>query len=995
MAVAHPHSFGALLKRYRRGLGITQQELAARAGYSGVYVGMLERGERLPNGATVEALADALADALALDSHQRDMLIMAARAPGRGVSYSSPASAPAARFVGRAQEMEHLQRHLEGDGPAFLALAGEPGIGKTRLLQEAARLAPTYGWSVLVGSSHVPSGQEPFTPVLDALERYLQCQSPALLRRHLEGCSWLVRLLPELAELGIAPPSDWQLPPEQERRLMFKAVRRFLTNVAGTSGTLLVLDDIQWASLDALDLLAHLVRSPASVPLRVVGAYRGTEVRPEEPLGVLLMDLTRIGQAMKIELGPLASDEAKELLWSLMEESLSERGQLVEHVLRRASGMPLFLVSYAQALRAMNMSSGSTVEAIPSDVADSMRQRVAALPKEARELLGVAAVSGRQAPRALVMSVMTQQGRTEDDVLTALEEACRARLLVEEGEDAYGFSHDLVREAILADMSTARRALLHRHVAVALEQGHTQPSAELLAYHYTRGGEMERAVWYLERAGDHALALRASAEAARAYREQTELLNALDRPMEAAAAQEKLGAVLMSAAQYDAALDALDLAAETYRAGDDVEGLVRVMARVGEVHALRGTAEEGIARLEPLLSAFSSSSALHDTRPSTRGMAALHVTLAWLINTTGHYTHALRMAQQAADLASAAGDEALLLQANLRRGHLLLMLEHLDEGVRILEEAIPHAEAAGDLRGLRFALNSLGWIHELRGNFEQDRVYTERALAVAEQLDDPTVLAFMRSNHGGPAFNLGDWKQARADFEAGLVLMRQLSVSWASAWPPLLLGQLCLAEGQRARAEELLQEAIVLAERNKDLEAQRWAHGMLAERDLLEGSPETALARLEPLMDRPGQREIDVCALLPLFAWAHVELGQMELAEAVAGEAVARASAAGMRPTVASALHAQAMVMRGRSRWEQAQNDLEQALELYRAMQHPYGEARMLYALGALHMQREKYGTAQRYLVEALDILARLGERLYAERARAALAGRFAHARRR
>lgn len=985
MAVAHLHSFGALLKRYRRGIGLTQQELAARAGYSGVYVGMLERGERVPSGATVEALADALA----LDSHQRDALIIAAQAPSRFLNPLPPSVTPGAKLVGRPRELALLQRHLEGDGPALLALAGEPGIGKTRLLHEVVQRATVDGWSVLVGGSHLLSGQEPFTPVLGALERYLQSQPSPMLRRHLEGCSWLARLLPELAELEIAPPPDWRLPPQQERRLMFKAVRRFLSNVAGPSGTLLVLDDIQWASLDALDLLAHLVRSPVDVPLRVVSAYRSTEVQPEETLGIFLTDLIRAGQAMKIELGPLAGDEAKELLRSLLEDSIEEREQLVEHVLCRAGGMPLFLVSYAQALQSMSMPSGSAVEAIPRDVLEGMRQRAAALPQAARELLGVAAVLGRQVPRELLMNIMTRQGRSEDDVLTALEEACRVRLLVEEGEGAYGFSHDLVREAMIANLSTARRALLHRHVAEALEHGPTQPSAEMLAYHYTRGGEIERAVWYLERAGDHALALQANAEAAQAYRELATQLDVLDRAREAAAAREKLGAALMTAAQYDAALDALDRAAETYRTVDEIEVLVRVMARVGEVHALRGTSEEGIARLESLISS------LRGDGPSMRGMAALFVTLAWLINTTGRYTDALRMAQRAADLASAAGDSALLLQANLRRGHLLLMLENLDQGVSILEEAIPHAETAGDLRGLRFALNSLGWIHDLRGNFEQDRAYTERALTVAEQLDDPTVLAFMRSNRGSPAFNLGDWKQARTDFEAGLVLMRQLSASWASAWPPLLLGQLCLAEGQRVQAEELLQEAIALAKRNKDLEAQRWAHGTLAERDLLEGSPETALVRLEPLLDRPGQQEIDVCALLPLLARAYADLGRVEEAEAVSGQAVARASAAGMLPTVASALHARAMVAHRRSRWQQALNDLEQAIELSRAMQHPYGEAKILYALGVLQTQQKDYNTARRSLAEAHDILGRLGERLYAERVQVALVDLYSHTRRR
>jgi tetratricopeptide (TPR) repeat protein/DNA-binding XRE family transcriptional regulator len=976
---------GTLLRRYRRGLGMTQQELATAAGYSEVYVGMLERGQRVPSSATIEALAEALA----LDLHQRASLIAAARtsvlgaSPSALVSATAPPVAAGTQLVGRTREMALVKRQLERAGTHLLTVAGEPGIGKTRLLQEAVRFAPSVGWTVLMGTTPLLSAQEPFSPLLGVLERYVQSQVPAKLQRELEGCIWLVRLLPELVEFGVAPPPDWKLSVEQERRLMFKAARRFLANVAGPAGTLVVLDDIQWASPDAIDLLAHLLHTPAEVPLHVVLAYRSTDMHPEDPLSRLLTSLTRTGEASRLELGPLGRDEAEELLGSVWEGTSreGERSQLVDQVLHRAGGMPLFLVSFAQMLQTAGSADERAMsEVIPRDIQDGMRQRVAVLSKQARELLAVSAAVGQQVPRMLLMSIMTGQGYTEGEVLTALEATCSARLLVEEGDDRYGFSHDLVREAIMVDLSAARRALLHRQVAEALEHTIPRPSAEVLAYHYVRAGEPARAVSYLERAGDHAMALRAHMQAGRFYQELAMQLDMLGRPEDATKAREKLGNALMTAAQYDAALGALDMAATTYLDERNLEGQVRVMAHVGEVHALRGTSEEGIERLERFLGAIE-----HDQRPSRRGLAALHATLAWLINTTGRYTEALRVAHQAAELARSADDPGLLLQANLREGHLLLMLEEVDQGVSLLEEAVPQAEAVGDLRGLRFALNSLGWIHELRGNFEQDRMYTERAFHVAQQLGDPTVLAFMQSNRGSPAFNQGDWRRAREDFEAGLAQMRLVKMSWAAAWPPLLLGQLCLAEGRQSEGVDLLQEALDLAERNKDLEALRWAHGALAERNLVMGEPEAARARLLPLLDRPGQREIDVCALLPLLAWAHADLDEVEEAEAVTRDALARASAAGMRPTIASVLHARARVAQRKERWEQARADLEQAIELSRGMRYPYGEAKLLYALGKLFLQRQECDIGRLYLARALDILSRLGEELYAHQVRVAL----------
>src|SRR5207302_3436279 len=168
-------------------------------------------------------------------------------------------------LVGRGRELALVERHLAGEGAPLLLFAGEPGIGKSRLLREAGRRAASHGLRVLEGGCQRRGGQEPFAPLLGAIKRYLSTRTPAELRGDLRGCAWLVRLLPELADGPIEPLPAWTVPPEQERRLMYEAVARFLANVAGPEqGTLLLLDDLQWAGSDALDLFATLVRLPAS-----------------------------------------------------------------------------------------------------------------------------------------------------------------------------------------------------------------------------------------------------------------------------------------------------------------------------------------------------------------------------------------------------------------------------------------------------------------------------------------------------------------------------------------------------------------------------------------------------------------------------------------------------------------------------------------------------------------------------------------------------------
>ncbi len=343
MALERSRTFADLLREYRRAAEMTQEKLAERAGLSVRALRKLESGASL---APRQDTIDLLAAALKLPDEKRTLLEASAsrqRFPS-GTIGPPPVDPLSVALLGRSSEVALLEKHLAGQGPPLLVLAGEPGIGKTRLLREASSRGGTQGWSVLEGGCHRRSGQEPYAPLLTALARSLRSQSVAQLRRLLEGCTWLVRLLPELAESSLVPVPQWKLPPAQERRLMFAAVGRYLANLAGPSGTLLVLDDLQWAGQDALDLLADLLRSldeQTDRHLRVVAAYRSTEVLPADPLGILLADLAREGLAAPVELGRLTPEAADELATALFVDlPPGDWGELQKQMVERTGGVP-------------------------------------------------------------------------------------------------------------------------------------------------------------------------------------------------------------------------------------------------------------------------------------------------------------------------------------------------------------------------------------------------------------------------------------------------------------------------------------------------------------------------------------------------------------------------------------------------------------------------------------------------------------------------------
>jgi tetratricopeptide (TPR) repeat protein/transcriptional regulator with XRE-family HTH domain len=970
MQTSQPVAFGTLLRRYRIAAGLTQEELAERAGISLRSLGDMERGVvHTPRKDTIALLAAALA----LSPPEGAALAEAARrlsAPATSVPGSVVPSAPP--FVGRARELALLERHLQGSpagaAPPLLVLAGEPGIGKTRLLQAATPRAVAQGWCVLEGGCQRRGGHEPYAPLLGALQRHLRTQSQTQLRRELAGCAWLVRLLPELAAVPIEPLPAWTLVPEQERRLMVAAVGRFLSNVAGSTGTLLLLDDLQWADPDALDLLTVLVRQAAEVSLRVIGAYRTTEVRPGDPLGVMLADLAHAGLCMRRALAPLATPEAAQLLDHLLATDEAVDPDLRERVIQRTGGVPFFLVSCAAALQ--QHEGEQREDDVPWDVAHSVQQRVGALSSAGRAVLGAAAVAGRLVPRTVLLAAAHLP---QDDVLAGLEAACEARLLVEDGDQAYQFAHDVVREVVEAGLSAARRVVLHRQVAEALEAGPGQPPVAVLAYHYAHSDAQDKAVLYLERAGNQAQAQHGRLAAEGYYREAVKRLEWLGRPLEAARVREKLGTLLRTGGQYAEALAALEPAAMTLRAAGDLEAAGRVEAEIAGAHHDRGTLAEGLARLVSVLAPLAE-------RGPSRALATLYNMQAVLCNSLGRFRDGLAATEPAERTARLVGADELVAEALYERGLALEHLGRLAEAVQVLSAARSVAEAAGDPWRLCWALFFLGGAHWRQGAFTAARQTTERALQLAKRHGFRNAVAFNTTRLGACAFDTGEWGAARRNFERAAAMNREVGPTINSIWPSLGLGRLCLAEGAEAEASEHLEECERLARVGSYHFGRQPTAQLLAERDLLAGHPEPAHARLALWLNPDVPEEEEVTSLLPLMGWALLDLGEVDEAAEVAGRAVAWARDQGRQVLLVDALRVAAMVATQQGRWEEAEGACQEGLSLARQMGYPYGEARLLQVYGEVQAQMGQRGPAADRLEAALAIFRRLGARKDVER---------------
>ena len=447
-------------------------------------------------------------------------------------------------FVGRDSELGELRRAWDETAPGgvrLMLLAGEPGVGKTRLAGELAMQVHSEGAIVLAGRCDEDLGV-PFQLFVEPLRHFIEHVSPEELVDQLGRFSGeLVRLVPELAERVPGLPPPLEADPETERYRVFDAVATWLAEVSASRPFLLVLDDLHWAAKPNLLLLRHVLRSRPVARLLVVGTYRDTELTHDHPLGELVADLRR-GTAMdRIVLQGLSQDGVTAYLEEAAGRELAEQDVAVARAIHaETQGNPFFVREVLRhlvetgAVQRRNGRWDSRLPVgdlgIPEGVRDVVRRRLSRLSERCNRLFKVAAVVGME----FDLPVIEAAGDLDEEAaLTALEDAIAARVVTETPTQVlrYRFSHALIRETIYGELSKARRATLHRRVAEALEAVHAgslDQHLQALAHHYARaavpGAPNSKAVSFARQAGDRALVQLAHHDAVKFYQQAIDLL---------------------------------------------------------------------------------------------------------------------------------------------------------------------------------------------------------------------------------------------------------------------------------------------------------------------------------------------------------------------------------------------------------------------------------------------------------------------------------------
>jgi DNA-binding SARP family transcriptional activator len=464
--------------------------------------------------------ADILAQADELDWHEPS-----SRSAASDISRSGSAAADRL-LIGREREMTRLDTALEqagrGSGEVLLVL-GEPGVGKTRLVEELAIHARSAEAHLAWGRCYEGQGAAAFWPWTQIITALFDQGDPETLRAALGvGAGDIALIVPEVKELvpGV------ELPPvidgDAARTRLYDAVSRFFMRLAWHAPLVLAIEDIHWADLPSLQLLGVLASRAHEAGILIVATFRDVDPLITGPLADALAGLARYPGVSHLALSGLGPTEVGRFLTELTATVPSP--QLVTEVHDRTEGNPFFVSELARLSSQDGSGEGSLASSaqIPIGVRDVIRRRVARLPEATGQLLAAAAVVGREFDLDVLFAL---SGDDHDTTLDLLEPALQARLIIEseEARTSYRFSHALVNETIYDQSTPIGRARLHRRVGEALEQVHQHDdSAHVveLAHHFyqaARTGAADKALGYALRAAE-------VAEARLAYEQAEEQL---------------------------------------------------------------------------------------------------------------------------------------------------------------------------------------------------------------------------------------------------------------------------------------------------------------------------------------------------------------------------------------------------------------------------------------------------------------------------------------
>jgi predicted ATPase len=628
------------------------------------------------------------------------------------------------RLVGREREWDKLQNAwlVHQSGGHLVTLLGEAGIGKSYLIEEFLRWAKKGGITCLRTRSYPTDDELAFSPVTNLLKN--ESVQKKLIRLDQAWIIELARLVPELREQFPDLPDPEKISEGWKRRRMFDASAQAL--LRGESRLVIVLDDLQWCDPDTLDWLRFILEYDTDIKFLVICGVRTEDLLAGNPLIQLFGELSANQCITEILLNRLDYESTAYLAADLWGESLEKRA--LERLYQETEGNPLFVSEMVRAGFLKDYGDGSDLSRMPPRVQAVIETRINALTPETRDLASLAAVIGR----GFDFELLFQTGEDrEEDLLKGLDELWSRRLIRDEGEAGYNFSHDKFREVLYQELSPHRRVHYHKKVAQALEkiyQDQLDSAAPQLAFQFHQAGDKNRALDYYLLAGDQARMVYAQQEAL-----------------------------------------------EYYQSGIELQGKRQDLRSIHLFSGL-GNALLKLARYEESAQAYQEMIECSRASKSSKEEAQALLALSKVQDRQGEHQEALESAQKAEHIAHKNGYQAELANAILMKGQQFYRLGEVEQAESIIKEALDLHQKRDDPAAVGRSLNLMGLIQDVKGDFSAARDLKQRALSIFNEINDPQAQwwAANITHNLAISYDLqGEYEKAISLYEESMSLMDQ------------------------------------------------------------------------------------------------------------------------------------------------------------------------------------------------------------------------------
>jgi predicted ATPase len=726
------------------------------------------------------------------------------------------------RFVGRVDEfasiIEHLYEAVGGQG-RLVFIAGEAGIGKSRIMSELVKHTRSQNILTLSGRCLYQENKEPYLPFIDAFGEFISGRkqnmdlesigeeqaSEDLFSMGLVGIAGGSASAPEglmgqtgegiedIVPMGLLPIDDEMETPitkikkidlQQERTMLFESLSQLVIDISEKQPLLLVLDDLQWADDGSLQLLHYLARNIQTANVMICGAYRPEDIEDiRGSVHILSKTLKRMRPEnlfYEIKLERFDENSTGAMVKSMMKRQEIPK-QLVRRLYEESEGNPYFIEEVVKSLINEGIIDLSDYDwdkkfdpsriNIPSTIKDVIGRRIDRLDDETNTLLRYASVIGNKFTFQTLHHI---SNIGEDDLIDSIDALISANIINEDEssvEEMYRFDHTQIREVIYNSMSKSRRRLMHKNIGYIIEELNKTNLEDViynLAHHFYLGKDTEKTIFYSIKAGDKATASFAPEEALSYYNMALEAMERLEKIRENKTKMitilKRLGEISFNLSEWKLAMDyftrSITLSEETE---NDLQR--------SESHRKRGYVLNRMANWQQAAKNFEQSLAISNKLEDKVGNADSHRGLGYIHWRLGEYEDAIEHYNQSIQSSMEIGDMHTISIAFIEMGNVYIEKGDLDKAIEYYNKSLKELEPIGDFGEMARAYHNLGDSYLKKGSYEKAIDYFLRCEEMGKKIGRRDIVGWSLFNRGEAYALNGDPDKALECAEKALIIL--------------------------------------------------------------------------------------------------------------------------------------------------------------------------------------------------------------------------------